>query len=108
MTTAAVVLAAGGGRRYLDAGGDSHKLLAPFMGWTVVGWSILSAVSAKLDATFVVVGAVDVPQVEGATYLDNGRWTEGLATSLQIGLNAAARQGHSSIVVGLGDRKSVV
>lgn len=108
MTTAAVVLAAGGGRRYLDGGGDTHKLLAPFMGWTVAGWSILSAVSAKLDATFVVVGAVDVPEVEGAEYLDNGRWMDGLATSLQVGLTAATRQGHSSIVVGLGDQPLVV
>jgi len=108
MTTAAVVLAAGGGARYLDGGGASHKLLAPFMGWNVVGWAILSAVSAKLAATYVVVGAVDVPQVEGAEYLDNGRWTDGLATSLQVGVAAAARQGHSSVVVGLGDQPLVV
>ena len=107
MTTAAVVLAAGGGRRYLDGGGDNHKLLAPFMGWTVVGWAILSAVSAKLDATYVVTGAVDIPEVEGAEYLDNGHWMDGLATSLQVGVARAAREGHSSIVVGLGDQPLV-
>lgn len=108
MTTAAVVLAAGGGARYLNGGGDSHKLLAPFMGWNVVGWAILSAVSAKLDATYVVMGAVDVPRVEGAEYLDNGRWNYGLATSLQVGIAAAAKQGHSSVIVGLGDQPLVV
>lgn len=108
MTTAAVVLAAGGGARYLTGGGASHKLLAPFMGWNVVGWAILSAVSAKLDATFVVMGAVDVPRVDGAEYIDNGRWTEGLATSLQVGIATAAKRGHSSIVVGLGDQPLVV
>jgi nicotine blue oxidoreductase len=108
MTTAAVVLAAGGGRRFLDGGGDSHKLLAPFMGWTVVGWSILSAVSAKLDATYVVTGAVDIPEVEGAEYLDNGRWRDGIATSLQVGVGRATKEGHSSVVVGLGDMPLIV
>src|SRR6266536_2737941 len=108
MTTAAVVLAAGGGRRYLAGGGANHKLLAPFMGWTVVGWSVLSAVSAKLDATYVVVGAVEIPEVEGAEYIDNGRWMDGLATSLQVGVARATREGHSSIVVGLGDQPLIV
>ena len=81
MTTAAVVLAAGGGARYTTSGGKGHKLLAPFMGWNVVGWSILSAVSAKLDATYVVVGAVEIPRIDGVRYVDNERWTAGLSSS---------------------------
>lgn len=108
MTTAAVVLAAGGGARYTTSGGDGHKLLAPFMGWNVVGWSILSAVSAKLDATYVVVGAVEIPRIDGVRYVDNERWTEGLSSSLQAGVTAAARDGHSAVVVGLGDQPLVV
>jgi CTP:molybdopterin cytidylyltransferase MocA len=108
VTTAAVVLAAGGGARFTTSGGDGHKLLAPFMGWNVVGWAILSAVSAKLDATYVVVGAVEVPVIEGVRYVDNERWTEGLSTSLQAGVNAAARDGHKAVVVGLGDQPLVV
>ena len=71
MTTAAVVLAAGGGARYTTSGGKGHKLLAPFMGWNVVGWSILSAVSAKLDATYVVVGAVEIPRIDGVRYVSH-------------------------------------
>jgi hypothetical protein len=67
MTTAAVLLAAGEGARFTESGGESHKLLAPFMGWHVIGWSMLSAVSAKLDAVYVVVGAVDVPEIDGVT-----------------------------------------
>jgi molybdenum cofactor cytidylyltransferase len=108
MTTAAVVLAAGGGTRFTVSGGEGHKLLAPFMGWNVVGWAILSAVSAKLDATYVVVGAVEVPRIDGVTYVDNERWTEGLSSSLQAGVSAAARDGHSAVVVGLGDQPLVV
>lgn len=108
MTTAAVVLAAGGGARYTTSGGQGHKLLAPFMGWNVVGWSILSAVSAKLDATYVVVGAVEVPRIDGVRYVDNERWTAGLSSSLLAGVTAASRDGHSAIVVGLGDQPLVV
>jgi CTP:molybdopterin cytidylyltransferase MocA len=78
------------------------------MGWNVVGWAILSAVSAKLDATYVVVGAVEVPKIDGVRYVDNERWTEGLSSSLQAGVTAAAKDGHSAIVVGLGDQPLVV
>lgn len=108
MTIAGVVLAAGGGARFTASGGKGHKLLAPFMGWNVVGWAILSAVSAKLDATYVVVGAVEVPKIEGVTYVDNERWTEGLSSSLRAGVAAASRDGHSAVVVGLGDQPLVV
>jgi molybdenum cofactor cytidylyltransferase len=108
MTTAAVVLAAGGGARYTTSGGQGHKLLAPFMGWNVVGWSILSAVSAKLDATYVVVGAVEIPRIDGVKYVDNERWSAGLSSSLQAGVTAAARDGHGAVVVGLGDQPLVV
>jgi CTP:molybdopterin cytidylyltransferase MocA len=108
VTTAAIVLAAGGGTRFSNSGGEGHKLLAPFRGWNVVGWSILSAVSARFAATYVVVGAVDVPLIEGATYIKNERWAEGLSTSLQAGVSAASREGHRAVVVGLGDQPLVV
>ncbi|HEY3143637.1 MAG TPA: nucleotidyltransferase family protein [Acidimicrobiales bacterium] len=108
MTTAAVVLAAGGGKRFAASGGAGHKLLAPFMGWTVVGWAMLSAVSAKLDATYVVVGAVEVPLIDGVEFVANDRWAEGLSSSLRAGVAAASRDGHSAVVVGLGDQPLVV
>jgi CTP:molybdopterin cytidylyltransferase MocA len=108
VTTAAVVLAAGGGARFTTSGGEGHKLLAPFMGWNVVGWSILSAVSAKLDATYCVTGAVEVPRIEGVRYIRNDRWHTGLSSSLQVAVTAAARDGHRAIVVGLGDQPLVV
>jgi molybdenum cofactor cytidylyltransferase len=108
MTTAAVVLAAGGGSRFSANGGHCNKLLAPFMGWNVVGWAILSAVSAKLDATYVVVGAVDVPCIDGVQLVRNPYWGDGLSSSLKAGVMRASRDGHSAVVVGLGDQPLVV
>ena len=108
MTTAAVVLAAGGGSRFSARGGSCNKLLAPFMGWNVVGWSMLSAVSAKLDATYVVVGPVDVPSIDGVRFVRNPRWFDGLSSSLAMGVTTASRDGHSVVVVGLGDQPLIV
>lgn len=108
MTTAAVVLAAGPGTRFAASGGETHKLLAPFMGWHVIGWSMLSAISARLDAVYVVVGSVDVPEIEGIELVRNPSWKEGLSSSLRVGVRAASREGHTAVVVGLGDQPLVV
>lgn len=112
MTTAAIVLAAGGGSRYRASGGDSHKLLAPYLGRTVVEWSIEAAVAAHLDATYVVRGATDLPLpplAAGAVrWVRNDRWQEGIATSLRAGVDRARRDGHAAVVVGLGDQPLVL
>jgi molybdenum cofactor cytidylyltransferase len=100
VTTAAVVLAAGGGSRFGD---DGHKLLAPFRGRPLIAW-VLEAASV-LDELLVVTGAVDVPLPPGAREVRNPRWAEGQATSLAAGLAAAA--GHAAVVVGLGDQPLV-
>ncbi|QGG95972.1 nucleotidyltransferase family protein [Actinomarinicola tropica] len=102
-TTAAVVLAAGGGRRFE---GEGHKLLAPFRGSTVVTQAVQAAVDAGLDEVVVVVGAIDVRAVlpAGVTVVDNPRWAEGQATSLQVARQAVAAAGHDAMVVGLGDQ----
>lgn len=97
MTTAAVVLAAGGGSRF---GGGSHKLLAPFRGRPLVSWALAAA--DVLDELLVVTGAVEVPLPPGAREVRNDRWAEGQATSLAAAVEAAA--GHDAIVVGLGDQ----
>lgn len=112
MTTAAIVLAAGGGSRYRASGGDSHKLLAPYLGRTVVEWSIESAAAANLDATYVVRGATDLPvpalAAGSVRFVRNDRWQEGIATSLQAGIARARRDGHAAVVVGLGDQPLVL
>jgi molybdenum cofactor cytidylyltransferase len=112
VTVAALVLAAGGGSRFRASGGDSHKLLAPYLGRTVVEWAIEAAAAASLDATYVVRGATDLPVpplANGAVrWVRNDRWREGIATSLQAGVTRARRDGHAAVVVGLGDQPLVL
>ena len=106
MTIAAVVLAAGGGSRFA---GPTHKLLADFRGKPVVRWAIEHAAAAGLDDVVVIMGAVDLRPVlpEGVISIENPRWHEGQATSLQAAVRHATRSGHDAIVVGLGDQPLV-
>jgi CTP:molybdopterin cytidylyltransferase MocA len=100
MTTAALVLAAGGGSRF---DGETHKLLAPFRGRPLVTWALEAA--SVLDELIVVIGAIEVPVPAGATVVRNERWAEGQATSLTAGIAAATA--HDAVVVGLGDQPLV-
>jgi CTP:molybdopterin cytidylyltransferase MocA len=102
VTTAAVVLAAGGGSRF---GGDGHKLLAPFRGRPLVTWALEAA--DVLDELLVVTGAVDVPLPPHAREVRNERWAEGQATSLAAAVAVATAEGHDAVVVGLGDQPLV-
>jgi CTP:molybdopterin cytidylyltransferase MocA len=103
VTTLAVVLAAGEGRRFAGA---THKLLAPFGGRPVVAWATAHALEAGFDETVVVTGAANLDRVlpAGITVLRNDRWAEGQASSLQTALAHARRRGHDVMVVGLGDQ----
>lgn len=107
MTTAAVVLAAGGGRRFAGVPGASYKLLAPFRGRPVIAWALEAALGAALDETMVVVGAVELDLPGGVTRVPNPRWADGQAGSLSVALTHAAAKGHNAIVVGLGDQPLV-
>ncbi len=106
MTTAAVLLAAGGGSRFA---GRTSKLLAPFRGRPLVSWSVEAAMAAELEETVVVTGGADLSAVVPAdvTLLHNESWASGLATSLRVGLDWCERQGHDGAVVGLGDQPLV-
>lgn len=106
MTTAAVVLAAGGGSRFA---GPTHKLVAPFRDRPLVTWALEHAVAAGLDETILVEGAVDLGHLvpAGVTRVANGRWAEGQATSLGVAIAHARDVGHAAIVVGLGDQPMV-
>jgi CTP:molybdopterin cytidylyltransferase MocA len=105
VTTAAVVLAAGGGSRFA---GPTHKLLTEVDGRPLVAMAVEAAVLARLDDVIVVHGSVELPTVDGARTVGNPRWAEGMATSLQAGLGAAAVAGHDAVVVGLGDQPGVL
>lgn len=103
-----MILAAGGGTRWLGHG-DEHKLLAEFRGRPVVSWAVEHAMAAGLAATWVVTGAADLSGVlpEGVVVLHNPSWADGQATSLQVAVRAARQEGVAAIVVGLGDQPLV-
>lgn len=125
--TAAVVLAAGGGSRFVAPaaptsdlrfgphataeGGDrpGAKLLAHWRGRPIVTWAVEHAQAAGLDATWVVSGAADLTGAlpAGAVVLHNPDWAEGQATSLQVAIEAARSAGLEAVVVGLGDQPDV-
>ena len=104
MTTAGIVLAAGGGTRFR---GTTHKLLADLRGRPVVTHVLDAVTAAGFDGIYVVVGPVEVPVPAGCIVVANRRWAEGMATSLAAGVAAAAADGHDAVVVGLGDQPDV-
>src|SRR6185503_12517515 len=85
MTSAAVVLAAGGGRRY-----GMPKALAEYEGSLLVERAVRTA-SAVCDPVLVVLGAQAGEvwrraDLDGATVLANADWESGMASSLRTGL----------------------
>lgn len=110
-TTAAIVLAAGEGSRYAagqhsgQPSGGQHKLQRELQGKPLVRWAVESACAAGLDEVYVITGAVDLTDVlpEGVVIVENHQWAQGQGTSLLAGVRTAERDGHSAVVVGLGD-----
>lgn len=105
---AALVLAAGGGSRFL---GPTHKLLAPFRGRALVRVAVGVAVAAHLDEVIVVEGAVPLADALGdlvasgaVRIVRNPAWADGQAGSVQCGVAAAREAGHRSVTIGLGDQ----
>jgi CTP:molybdopterin cytidylyltransferase MocA len=103
VSTAAIVLAAGGSTRF---GGAEHKLLVQFRGRPLVSWALAAAAGAGLDEVAVVVGSVDLRAVlpTDVRVITNTDWASGQASSLQAALSWADRQHHQVVVVGLGDQ----
>lgn len=106
MTTAAVILAAGGGSRF---GGPDHKLRAPLAGMAVIEWSVGAAGEGGFDEVVVVVGADDFADLldDRVSVLHNDDWSSGQASSLQLAVDHARARGHDAIVVGVGDQPFV-
>lgn len=104
---AGVLLAAGEGSRF---DGRAHKLLAGFRGRPLVVWAAEALAAAGLEASCVVVGAVDLAAVLepfGLAVICNPQWREGQATSLRAGLAWCRSGGFDAAVVGLGDQPLV-
>lgn len=106
VTIAAVILAAGEGRRFH---GKTHKLRAMVRGKPLVRWAVDHALEAGLDETVVVAGAVDLIDVvpTSVTLIHNEAWEQGQALSLQVAVTYAHHMGHEAVVVGLGDMPAV-
>lgn len=111
-TCAAVLLAAGGGSRFV---GDHHKLLQPLAGKPVVRWVLEAIADAGLSPVIVVTGAVDLaialadplPNNPEVVMVHNERWRNGMAASLQAALVVARGRELEAIVVGLGDQPGI-
>jgi len=101
MTTAAVLLAAGGGSRFV---GGAHKLLVEFRGRPLYRYALDAVIEAALDETIVVTGSAPLDLPDGLTVVANPRWAEGQARSVRTGLDAAERAGHDAVVIGLADQ----
>jgi len=108
---AAVILAAGAGSRF---DGTGHKLLAELPeradepSASVIERSLDHVLAAHIGPVLVVTGAVDdvVPErfADVVAVHHNPRWADGQATSLHVGLDAAARLGCRAAVIGLADQ----
>ncbi len=103
MTTAGLLLAAGGSTRFLGSG---SKLLADFRGRPLVQWPMLAASHSGCDEVAVVDGALDLSPVllPDLELLHNPGWAAGQASSLHLGIEWCRSRGHDAVVVGLGDQ----
>jgi molybdenum cofactor cytidylyltransferase len=102
-----ILLAAGGGSRFRAARpGAPHKLLAEIDGTPLWRHSLDHLVAADLDDIVVVTGSVPLEH-PGVVTVHNPDWAAGQASSLRVGVEAAARSGAEAIVVGLADQPFV-
>ena len=108
----ALVLAAGGGSRYV---GTAHKLLVEIAGKPVVRHVLEAVAASGVSPIIVVTGAVSFEEVlatplpgnPDVVVTHNDRWRSGMASSLQCGLVVARQRGLAGVVVGLGDQPGV-
>lgn len=99
--TAAVILAAGDATRF-----GRQKLREPFRGRPLISWTIDTVTEVFGTDVFVVTGSDTLDDIlpPTVTAVHNDRWSQGMATSLACGIEAAAASGHDAVVIGLGDQ----
>lgn len=106
-TVAAIVLAAGQGKRF----GDSPKLLAHVAGRPMIRRAVEAALGAGLSPVLVVVGhrgaeisrsVEDLPVV----FVPNGEFRDGLSTSLKAGFSALPGDAEGAVIL-LGDMPAI-
>jgi molybdenum cofactor cytidylyltransferase len=105
---AALVLAAGGSSRL-----GRPKQLEPWAGSTLLGHVIGQVRQLDFEQIFVVLGAsseeiLDSVDLEGCTVVENPEWSEGMASSLRVGLDAVTRFSRAeAVAIFLGDQPEV-
>lgn len=108
----AVVLAAGGGTRFV---GSTHKLLAPLGDAPVVRHVLDAVATSGISPVIVVTGAVALDDVLAlplagnpeVLLVHNSHWRSGMASSLHCALRVASEHGLAAVVIGLGDQPGV-
>ncbi len=107
MKVVGAILAGGFGSRFQ---GETHKLLAPFRGDTVVGHVLRAARESIIEEIAVVQGAIDLSGlvIEGETLLTNFDPRSGMASSLAIAVDWAKGVDCDHVVIGLGDQPLVL
>jgi len=101
---AAIVLAAGEGRRF-----GSPKQLAVLDGRPLLEHALAGVIAAGLDRVVVVLGShadrvLAGVDLQGAEPVRCERWSEGQAASLACGLEHLAERPPEAVVVALGDQ----
>jgi len=91
MSTAAVVLAAGGSKRL-----GRTKQLEPWGGTNLLGHVVTRTLGFPVDEVWVVLGhdaeeILDVTDLGEAYVVENLEWEEGIASSLRVALDALTR-----------------
>lgn len=105
MKVLAVLLAAGGGSRFVAA---THKLDAPLAdGTTVFEHSLANLCASGADHLAVVEGASTRPAPSEVHRLANPEWATGQATSMSRAVALAEQLGVDALVVGLADQPFV-
>ncbi len=106
MAKAGLLLCGGEGSRFH---GKVNKLIHPLDGSVMVAVSLGAMLGAEFQFNIVVDGAVDVSSylTPRVLHVNNPSWSEGIATSLNCGIDVARDLGLESVIVGLGDQPGI-
>lgn len=108
MSTAAIVLAAGGSQRL-----GRPKQLEPWGETNLLGHVVSVTESFPVDEVWVVLGhdwerIVEQTDLGGAAVVENPEWEEGIASSLRVGLDALTRLSRCDrVLIVIGDQPKV-
>ncbi len=103
--TAAAILAAGAGHRFV---GPGHKLTSGLPGGeSILQRSVAVALAAGIGEVIVVLGALseaDARLPATVAVVEHPGWADGQASSLQVACRWAEARGHQALVVALADQ----